>query len=65
MAAMSQSSSDPCPCCQTSSMIPHAAPMDRTLSTIALAGSSSERNARARSRKVRIEITAIMSGNEP
>ena len=45
--------------------MPQAAPIDRTLSTIALAGSSSERNARASSTKVRIEITAIISGNEP
>ena len=62
---MPQISSEPWPSCQTSAMTPHAAATDRTLSTIAFAGSSSERNARASSRKVRIEISAIISGNEP
>ena len=46
-------------------MMPHAAPIERTLSTIALIGSSSERKARASRTKVEIAIRAIISGNEP
>jgi hypothetical protein len=62
---MSQISSEPWPCCQTSTSTPQAAATLRTFSRIAFSGSSSERKARASKMKVVIVISAIISGKLP
>jgi hypothetical protein len=62
---MPQSAFEPWPSCQMSVMTPHAAATLITLSTTALAGRSSERNARARSRNENSAISPIISGKLP
>ena len=61
---MPNSASDPWPCCHTSVTAPHAAATESTLSTTALSGSRTERNARASSTNVITAISAIITGNE-
>ena len=62
---MPQISSEPWPCCQTSTSTPQAAATLRMLRMIAFAGRSSERNARASRMNVVTVISAIISGKLP
>ena len=65
VAPMPQIACEPKPCCQTSTISPHAAPTESRLSRTALSGRSSERKARASSRNVSALISAITSGKLP
>ena len=65
VASMPQIASDPNPCWKTSTMSPQAAATESRFSSTALSGRTSERNARARSRNVRTEMSTRMSGNLP
>ena len=62
VASMPKISSDPNPFWKTSTISPHAAPTERRFRRTALSGRSSERKARARRMKVRMEISASISG---
>jgi hypothetical protein len=65
VAWIPQIASEPWPFCHTSAITPQAAAMLRVLSTIAFAGNSIERNARASSTNVVIAISATISGKLP
>jgi hypothetical protein len=65
VGSMPQIACEPCPACQTNWSTPHAEATLTTLRTTALSGSTRERNARARRRKVTIAIKTIISGKLP
>ena len=65
IAGMPHRAFDPYPFCQIRVSAPQAAAMDRMLRTTALAGSSSERKARASRTKPSTAIRAIISGKLP
>ncbi len=65
VASMPQIASEPKPSWKTSTIRPQAAATESRFNTTALSGRISERNARARSRKVRTEISARMTGKLP
>ena len=65
MAGIPHSCSEPWPSCHTIVSTPHAAATLITFSTIALSGSTIERNARASSTNVISPMSRIISGKLP
>src|SRR6478752_6369516 len=59
VAGWPNSSSEPNPCCQTSTVTPYAAAMETTLSASALTGSQRDLSARASSRNVTMTTPRI------
>ena len=65
VASMPQIASEPEPCWKTSTIRPQAAATESRFSRTALSGRTSERKARASSRNVSTEMSAIISGKLP